>query len=153
MSQSMIEAQKEVFKVSTCEGSRLSFCCKPHEVVKIVSANYGRTNATACVASDNVNCVSASSVAKVQAACNYKVKCSLLASNAVFGDPCEGTPKYLEVSYRCLDNRNPCKREPNTCGRGANCKARNGEPVCICNGQVISRTAKCPGPEAVCLYV
>lgn len=33
--------------------------------------------------------------------CNGKNSCTISASNSVFGDPCYGTYKYLEVSYVC----------------------------------------------------
>lgn len=33
--------------------------------------------------------------------CNGKNSCTVSASNSVFGDPCGGTYKYLEVSYVC----------------------------------------------------
>lgn len=33
--------------------------------------------------------------------CNGKNSCTISASNSVFGDPCFGTYKYLEVSYVC----------------------------------------------------
>lgn len=33
--------------------------------------------------------------------CNGKNSCTIRASNSVFGDPCVGTYKYLEVSYVC----------------------------------------------------
>ncbi|MGI4401095.1 hypothetical protein ACR2V8_26930, partial [Klebsiella pneumoniae] len=33
--------------------------------------------------------------------CNYRGFCTVRASNSVFGDPCVGTFKYLDVSYYC----------------------------------------------------
>lgn len=33
--------------------------------------------------------------------CNGKNRCSINVSNSVFGDPCSGTYKYLEVAYIC----------------------------------------------------
>ena len=33
--------------------------------------------------------------------CNGKNSCSIQASNSVFGDPCPGTYKYLELAYVC----------------------------------------------------
>lgn len=33
--------------------------------------------------------------------CNKKNSCTIRASNAVFGDPCGGIYKYLEVAYLC----------------------------------------------------
>ena len=41
------------------------------------------------------------SLEKVKSECEDKKKCSLYASNVVFGDPCVGTFKYLSVTYYC----------------------------------------------------
>lgn len=34
--------------------------------------------------------------------CQNKPECIVYAKNEVFGDPCPGTSKYLEVHYTCL---------------------------------------------------
>lgn len=38
---------------------------------------------------------------KIKHSCQAKQSCQLLASNAIFGDACPGTQKYLEVHYQC----------------------------------------------------
>jgi hypothetical protein len=38
----------------------------------------------------------------MQNLCNGKTTCSSKADNSIFGDPCYGTGKYLEVVYQCL---------------------------------------------------
>ena len=35
--------------------------------------------------------------------CNMKRECVVPANNSVFGDPCHGTYKYLEIIYQCVD--------------------------------------------------
>ncbi|XP_003728290.2 rhamnose-binding lectin [Strongylocentrotus purpuratus] len=88
----------------TCEGSSLSLSCSSGSVVNIISANYGRTTGpetcphssirtTACFASNSLNIVGN--------ICNEQTSCTVLATNSVFGDPCVGTYKYLEVKYTC----------------------------------------------------
>ena len=42
-----------------------------------------------------------STMAKVKKACDGKTTCVLSSSNGVFGDPCRGTYKYLDVKYVC----------------------------------------------------
>jgi hypothetical protein len=37
----------------------------------------------------------------VQFNCSKKASCIVKATNEVFGDPCYGTYKYLEVQYTC----------------------------------------------------
>ena len=39
---------------------------------------------------------------KVKDNCNKKRTCELYAKNTVFGDPCPGTSKYLNVEYKCV---------------------------------------------------
>lgn len=34
--------------------------------------------------------------------CDGKTNCDTLVGNTVFHDPCNGTYKYLNVSYKCL---------------------------------------------------
>lgn len=40
----------------------------------------------------------------IQEMCGSKSNCTLFASSQVFGDPCLGVDKYLEVHYQCLPN-------------------------------------------------
>jgi len=41
------------------------------------------------------------SLSIVQGRCQGKTSCSLRANNGVFGDPCVGTYKYLQVGHTC----------------------------------------------------
>jgi hypothetical protein len=38
---------------------------------------------------------------KVKAQCNGRSICRVKADNRQYGDPCVGTYKYLEVTYKC----------------------------------------------------
>jgi len=38
----------------------------------------------------------------MQNLCNGQTTCLAKASLSIFGDPCQGTGKYLEVVYQCL---------------------------------------------------
>ena len=52
-------------------------------------------------------CEAGSSFDEVDDRCGGESECEVSASNSVFGDPCRGTYKYLEVGYRCSrENRN-----------------------------------------------
>eukprot|EP00058_Branchiostoma_floridae_P019226 XP_002604716.1 hypothetical protein BRAFLDRAFT_80311 [Branchiostoma floridae] len=86
-----------------CERNSDSISCQGDEVIQIVSANYGRTDPNVC--SNNpvsvVDCLSSTAFQTVQSICDNQQSCTLDATNAVFGDPCSGTYKYLEVLYRC----------------------------------------------------
>ncbi|XP_070568451.1 L-rhamnose-binding lectin CSL3-like [Ptychodera flava] len=83
-----------------CEHDTLSLSCQSGEI-EVVSANYGRTDSSVCGSYAVTDCVGANSLAIASDRCNGKRSCSVDASNDLFGDPCYGTFKYLEVSYKC----------------------------------------------------
>uniref|UniRef100_A0A665TL21 SUEL-type lectin domain-containing protein n=1 Tax=Echeneis naucrates TaxID=173247 RepID=A0A665TL21_ECHNA len=89
----------------TCEHSLAILKCDQGLVIHVQSANYGRHDQTTCSFNrpppqlQNVRC--SHPINKVAESCNGKNSCIIKASNSVFGDPCYGTFKYLEVSYTC----------------------------------------------------
>uniref|UniRef100_A0A3Q4H0I6 SUEL-type lectin domain-containing protein n=1 Tax=Neolamprologus brichardi TaxID=32507 RepID=A0A3Q4H0I6_NEOBR len=72
------------------------------EVIVVYWADYGRRDTTTCSQHrptheiHNARCPNPTT--KVADSCNGKSSCIIKASNSVFGDPCPGTYKYLEVS-------------------------------------------------------
>eukprot|EP00301_Raphidiophrys_heterophryoidea_P017860 c2863_g1_i1.p1 GENE.c2863_g1_i1~~c2863_g1_i1.p1 ORF type:complete len:559 (+),score=103.85 c2863_g1_i1:59-1735(+) len=101
-----LQVSFECIPVSTvfaCENSALSLACSADSVISIASANYGRTSNKVCTSNAfaTTSCRSSSSISVLQAACDGTASCRVDANNGVFGDPCFGTPKYLEVSYTC----------------------------------------------------
>ncbi|XP_041801938.1 L-rhamnose-binding lectin SML-like [Chelmon rostratus] len=89
----------------TCEHSVEHLQCGEGQVIFVIGANYGRHDSSTCFYQrpasqlQNVHCSRPTS--KVAESCNGKRSCAIKASNSVFGDPCVGTYKYLEVAYRC----------------------------------------------------
>ncbi|KAK7166994.1 hypothetical protein R3I94_001406 [Phoxinus phoxinus] len=75
--------------------------------IRVIKANYGRTNSRTCA-----NGVPYSQISNTRCGiivtnivydrCNRKQTCVIPASNSLFGDPCVGTYKYLDVTYACL---------------------------------------------------
>jgi len=89
-----------------CEKSELNISCESGKLINLISANYGRSAIGQDVCdshhdTSNTNCKSSTSMEEVAERCSGKVSCSVAASNKVFGDPCRGTYKYLEVQYTC----------------------------------------------------
>ncbi|XP_023248720.1 rhamnose-binding lectin-like [Seriola lalandi dorsalis] len=88
-----------------CESSLAILQCDEGQVIFVYSADYGRRDRTTCSyqrpAPQVQNVLCSSPTNKVAESCNRKSSCSVKASNSVFGDPCVGTYKYLEVAYRC----------------------------------------------------
>ncbi|XP_057175737.1 rhamnose-binding lectin-like [Triplophysa rosa] len=91
----------------TCESETAHLSCD-QGTIKVLSANYGRTNNTTCSTGrpanqlSNVQCTQSTSLSVVTTRCDGKQNCSIVVGNAAFTDPCPGTYKYLYVSYECI---------------------------------------------------
>ncbi|XP_070765838.1 L-rhamnose-binding lectin CSL1-like [Enoplosus armatus] len=89
----------------TCERSFAHLHCDKGQVIFVYGADYGRHDKTTCsykrpaTEIENNDCSHPTS--KVSESCNGKNSCTIQASNSVFGDPCFGTYKYLELAYIC----------------------------------------------------
>ncbi|XP_059189025.1 L-rhamnose-binding lectin CSL1-like [Centropristis striata] len=92
-------------RLVACEGSLAHLQCAKGQVIFVYGADYGRRDQTTCAFRrppsqlDDVLCLRPTT--KVAESCNGKNSCTIRASNSVFGDPCVGTYKYLEVAYIC----------------------------------------------------
>merc|ERR1711916_397926 len=86
-----------------CENKRLKLECPAGTSIKLVNASYGRSEFDPCPhrARSNLDCHADTSMAIVGEKCEGKRKCTVVAKNKLFGDPCRGTYKYLEVEYVC----------------------------------------------------
>ncbi|XP_062506270.1 L-rhamnose-binding lectin CSL3-like [Corticium candelabrum] len=81
-----------------------SLSCPIGYKITISEALYGRTSHHPCAHKNrrNVNCRAVDSYSIVQSMCQGRRTCNVRASNSVFGDPCRGTHKYLQVKYVCF---------------------------------------------------
>ena len=81
--------------------------CPTGMFINIKSANYGRIpklNVGCNLNRPEVKeCKSTNSKSIVIDRCQTKNSCSVRAANSVFGDPCIGVEKYLQVRYNCLN--------------------------------------------------
>lgn len=99
-------------KKMACESTDLSISCPRGNEITILRANYGRLSRTICdqdgkAPISDVRCGrSKKSKDIVSGQCDGKQRCNVSANNVVFGDPCFGTYKYLEVSYVCTKDIN-----------------------------------------------
>ncbi|XP_035512195.1 rhamnose-binding lectin-like [Morone saxatilis] len=88
-----------------CESSFANLQCDDDQVIFVYGADYGRRDPTTCSyrrpASQLQNVHCSRPTTKVAESCNGRSSCMIKASNSVFGDPCVGTYKYLEVAYTC----------------------------------------------------
>jgi len=93
-------------KERVCErGSALTISCPAGQTIFVIHAAYGRTEGSDVCPGSNADgvtdCLADTSLDIVQGSCNGEYSCTVSASNGVFGDPCRGTRKYLEVIYEC----------------------------------------------------
>ncbi|XP_073731551.1 L-rhamnose-binding lectin CSL3-like [Misgurnus anguillicaudatus] len=121
-------------KQSSCEGDTISINCNKM-IIKVVSANYGRTNSATCSTGrpadqiSNVQCTQSSSLNVLATQCDGAHTCSISTSNTVFGDPCVGTYKYLNVSYICQPNNHFIKVSAANYGRTNSVTCSTGRPA------------------------
>jgi len=90
---------------SVCEGQSGTITCPPGTVIEVNQpAFYGRTNTKTCPRPGymrTTKCQGQGSGQKIRGMCEGKTQCTVLASNAIFGDPCPMTVKYSQLKYRC----------------------------------------------------
>jgi hypothetical protein len=83
------------------ENESVSLMCPAGQVMSaVVFASYG-TPSGSCGSYATGTCDAASSVTVVEALCLGRTSCSIPATNAAFGDPCNGSEKSLSVEARC----------------------------------------------------
>ncbi|XP_078364429.1 L-rhamnose-binding lectin CSL3-like [Oculina patagonica] len=90
-------------KVRVCQGDQQTIECPSGRKLDIEYAMYGRLKGGHVCGGIvlDTNCQAGNSLAVVQSDCQGERSCLLQANDDMFGDPCWGTKKYLEVHYRC----------------------------------------------------
>ena len=103
-------------KIFPCENDIATVTCDaPGTTIDITYANYGRRSTEVCqhatLPSSDTGCQLQleNALNIVRGRCQGKQSCQLSASNAVFGDTCPGTWKYLEVHYICKQSEYKAK--------------------------------------------
>ena len=92
--------------MTTCEGDKAIIRCLVGGNIKVVGASYGRHDRSTCPHRyiRTTRCHAGNSLSVVKSRCDNRPSCELRASNSVFGDPCKGTHKYLEVKFMCIES-------------------------------------------------
>ncbi|KAJ7380767.1 hypothetical protein OS493_007145 [Desmophyllum pertusum] len=109
---SVTQAKKnEVIKVQVCQGNNAPINCG-NQAIHIFSATYGRRDKHTCKGPLDitlfwsVDCgATNNALDAVRNDCKGSAACELNANDDRFGDPCWGTPKYLEVHYKCCGKK------------------------------------------------
>ncbi|XP_073982838.1 L-rhamnose-binding lectin CSL3-like isoform X2 [Rhodnius prolixus] len=91
------------FHALGCENDSVYLSCPKGYAIDVLTALYGKKDRRVCHYPRNKysNCAAGNASTIVKFKCNGKQNCIIEASNSVFGDPCRGTVKYLEVTYKC----------------------------------------------------
>uniref|UniRef100_A0A8C5DYR3 L-rhamnose-binding lectin SML-like n=1 Tax=Gouania willdenowi TaxID=441366 RepID=A0A8C5DYR3_GOUWI len=88
-----------------CQESLAVLFCDVGQIIHVYGADYGRRDHTTCTydlpANNYQNVFCSFPTTKVAESCNGENSCIIQASNSMFGNPCHGTYKYLEVAYVC----------------------------------------------------
>uniref|UniRef100_A0A1I8I5M9 SUEL-type lectin domain-containing protein n=1 Tax=Macrostomum lignano TaxID=282301 RepID=A0A1I8I5M9_9PLAT len=86
-----------------CEGKSLTIRCPSRYVIRVLRGFYGRTSNKYCARGPRktYKCSSGRANKVIASKCNNRRACRVRSNNAVFGDPCRGTYKYMTVRYRC----------------------------------------------------
>uniref|UniRef100_A0A673G8M0 SUEL-type lectin domain-containing protein n=1 Tax=Sinocyclocheilus rhinocerous TaxID=307959 RepID=A0A673G8M0_9TELE len=86
------------------------YMCSDLGFIKVLEANYGRTDHITCANGSPTNVISNKHCfleTSLHTMCDGRKNCSVPAVNSVFSDPCSRTFKYLDVSYDCIPASKP----------------------------------------------
>ena len=90
------------FSENVCELRTKTFSCPFGSKIWIDNGMYGRLTKTICSYGSLRNMSCSSDVTNiVREKCQNNMICKLQATNEIYGDPCSGTFKYLQIHYRC----------------------------------------------------
>ena len=99
-------------RLVVCEGEVANLSCTHHAdnevMIHLLSAMYGRKDPALCCSSFtrlecNTTCEgNDSAVLKAARGQCREQNCLIWASNNIFGDPCPGSTKYLNLTYQCV---------------------------------------------------
>lgn len=88
-----------------CQKEKLRLRCNNGYVLRIYAARYGRLEPGSSICPHQnittVSCDAPDTLMKMLSRCSNKRKCTVIADKEMFGDPCPGTFKYLDVIYGC----------------------------------------------------
>ena len=96
----------DVYRLA-CENEYFQIACGADQRIQVNGASFGRTelNTERCDEGDRELCPTFDVTAKLQNLCDDKKNCASLVSANVFeNDPCPHTTKYLNFTYKCLQN-------------------------------------------------
>ncbi|VDI31673.1 Hypothetical predicted protein [Mytilus galloprovincialis] len=87
-----------------CQNYQAKLICPQNQQIQITKGFFGRSNKVTCFIGNvgNTKCSASGVQQKLRTLCNGKRECSLSAGGNMFGNPCPGITKYLELQYKCV---------------------------------------------------
>ena len=85
------------------ENTNVNFACPGSAIASVTFASFGTPSGT-CGGFQVGACNAANSSAVVAAACVGRTACTIAASDVLFGDPCNGTPKRFSGEVACASS-------------------------------------------------
>nr|BAI53114.1 unnamed protein product [Triatoma dimidiata] len=97
--------QEQPLRQLVCEHETLFLSCPKGYVINVLTALNGKKVAKYCNQPGNhrSDCEVGNALNIMKFSCNRIQICRVKAKNNVFADPCSNTRKYLEVTYRCVE--------------------------------------------------
>ncbi|XP_072178920.1 uncharacterized protein [Diadema setosum] len=101
----------QFINIETCEQKHMNIYCQgKNQVIAVYNAHFGRLiqDSTTCpsYSMHDLHCQSEGALHQVMQRCHGRRQCIVKAGTKIFGDPCpEGTFKYLQVLYACVNKR------------------------------------------------
>uniref|UniRef100_F6YER6 SUEL-type lectin domain-containing protein n=2 Tax=Ciona intestinalis TaxID=7719 RepID=F6YER6_CIOIN len=86
-----------------CENSQSTISCEQGSTINVLDSFYGRIDRTTCPSGNTytTSCKAVHSPIYIRGLCQSRKTCTIRATNSVFGDPCYGTYKYVQIKYVC----------------------------------------------------
>lgn len=89
-----------------CQNYNLPISCAANKKISIKYGMFGRVSQAKCrsqyILSDNCMSNLNNTLSTIKKICDLKSKCTVPVTQKVFGNPCSGIYKYLDVKYQCV---------------------------------------------------
>ncbi|XP_078485663.1 L-rhamnose-binding lectin CSL3-like [Ciona intestinalis] len=93
----------EIRTGTICEHNQSTISCEQGYTINVLDSFYGRTDRTTCPSGNTytTSCKASHSPIYIRGLCQGRRTCTIRADNSLFGDPCYGTYKYVQIKYVC----------------------------------------------------
>lgn len=101
-----VDPPRKLLSNTTCEKAQGFIECPAGKSIMVADVFYGRKDNSTCLSGNitNTNCSSSSALDVISARCDHRQNCTIIPGNDVFDDPCNGTSKYLQIDYQCVQD-------------------------------------------------